>query len=136
KSYSAEDVHHYIMTLRKRPANRLPRWEAWGDGCARMPGIAYSLLSASERKDLTEVYKVLAARTEVGSDSILVNPAHRRELARLFAARTGRGINDRDLIAALIDLRKEGLLPTVGDLPRPTKRRRKFDDFDQAEGMA
>ena len=113
-SFSPEQIHHYVMTLRKRPLNRLPRWEALGDGCAKMPGKVYLDLSADERAHLVKVYTMLAKRLGAGSDSILVNVSNRKELANMFAAEAGHGINDRSLIAAVIDLcRKEGVLPEV-----------------------
>src|SRR5688572_11728394 len=68
-SYSPEQVHHYVMTLRKRPLGRLPRWEPLGDGCAKMPGAAYVDLTAEETDLLVEAYRALATRLGVGSDS-------------------------------------------------------------------
>ena len=60
----------------------------------------------------------------------------------MFAAASGHGINDRSLIAAVIDLRKDKAylepgerLPTLGTIVRTKKQRRKFNDFDQAETM-
>ncbi len=134
-SYTPEDLHHYVMTLRKRPLGRTPRWEPMGDGCARMPGAVYSTLSNDDRGRLIDAYIALATRLEAGSDSILVDAKNRRELAAMFAAATGHAINDRTLITEVIDLRKRGLLPTLGQVVRPKKQRRKFNDFDQAEGM-
>lgn len=142
KSFKPEELHHYVMTLRKRPLGRTPRWEPMGDGCARMPGSIYTTLSDDDREHLIAAYIVLANRLGAGSDSILVSAKSRKELATMFAAAAGHGINDRSLIAALIDLRKdkrylkpEEQLPTLGRLVRPKKERRRFNDFDQAEAM-
>ncbi len=135
RSFSPEEMHHYVMTLRKRPLHRSPRWEPMGDGCARMPGSIYAKLSQEDRNHLVVVYTILAKRLGAGSDSILVDAKHRRELAKMFAAMTGRGINDRSLIAAVIDLRKDGLLPRLGAAVRYSKPRRRMSDFDKAEGM-
>lgn len=141
-SYAPEVLHHYVMTLRKRPIGRSPRWEPMGDGCAHMPGSVYSSLSDEDRRHLVAVYASLATRLGAGSDSILVDAKHRKELAAMFAGAAGHGINDRSLIAAVIDLRKdkaylkaEDQLPRLGQIVRPTKQRRKFNDFDQAEAM-
>lgn len=135
RSFTPEALHHYVMTLRKRPAGRLPRWEPMGDGCARMPGSSYSKLTEDDLAHLIVAYTTLAKRLGAGSDSILVNSKHRRELASMFAAAAGHGINDRSLIAAVIDLRKDGRLPKLGNAVRPKKKRRGFGDFDQAEGL-
>lgn len=70
-----------------------------------------------------------------GSDSMLVDSKHRKELALMFAAAAGHGINDRSLIAAVIDLRKDGRLPKLGQAVRTKKRKQGFNDFDQADGM-
>ena len=134
-SYTPETLHHYVMTLRKRPIGRTPRWEPMGDGCARMPGSIYSTLSESDREHLVAAYTTLAKRLGAGSDSILVDAKHRKELAAMFAAAAGHGINDRSLIAAVIDLREDGALPKLGQVVRPKKQRRKFNDFDKAEGL-
>jgi hypothetical protein len=135
RSFTPEELHHYVMTLRKRPIGRSPRWEPMGDGCAHMPGSIYATLSEDDRTHLVTAYTMLAKRLGAGSDSILVDAKHRKELASLFAAASGHGINDRSLIAAVIDLRKDGLLPKLGQMVRAKSQRRKFDDFDQAEAM-
>lgn len=141
-SYTPEVLHHYVMTLRKRSAGSSLRWQPLGNGCARMPGSVYSTLTAEERSHLVAVYTTLAKRLGAGSDSILVNAKHRTELAAMFAAAAGHGINDRSLIAAVIDLRKdkaalkpEDQLPPLGHAVRPKKQHRGFSDFDQAEGL-
>jgi hypothetical protein len=142
RSFKPEELHHYVMTLRKRPIGRSPRWEPMGDGCAHMPGSVYSSLSDEDRRHLVAVYTSLATRLGAGSDSILVDAKNRKELAAMFAAAAGHGINDRSLIAAVIDLRKdkaylkaEDQLPRLGQIVRSKKQRRKFNDFDQAEAM-
>jgi hypothetical protein len=131
-NFKPEELHHYVMTLRKRPLGRIPRWEPMGDGVARMPGAVYKRLSEEERARLVASYLTLAKRVEVGSDSILVNGKLRRELAKMFAAATGHAIDDRTLVAALIDLRKDDLLPKM---PAARKRGKGFSDFDEASGM-
>lgn len=134
-NFSPEDLHHYVMTLRKRPLGRQPRWEPMGDGCARLPGVVYLKLTPEDRTHLITAYCTLAKRLGRGSDTILVDGKLRRELANMFAAAAGHGINDRSLVAALIDLRKDGLLPkVVSDDAAPSTKRR-FDDFDQAAAM-
>jgi|GEM_PF-5197218 len=142
RSFTPDELHHYVMTLRKRGTSSALRWAPMGDGCAHMPGSVYSTLSAEHRAHLVAVYAALAKRLGAGSDSILVNAAHRMELAALFAQVSGHGINDRSLIAAVIDLRKDKAylepgeqLPTLGQAVRPKKQRRGFSDFDQAEGL-
>ena len=134
-SCTPEDLHHYVMTLRKRPLRRSPRWEPMGDDCARMPGSIYSTLSEEEREHLVAAYTILAKRLGAGSDSILVDAKHRKELAMTFAAAAGHGINDRSLIAAVIDLRKHGLLPKLGQVVRVKKHLQMFKDFDQAANL-
>lgn len=135
RSFTPEDLHHYVMTLRKRPLERKPRWEPMGDGCARMPGSIYSTLSEDDREHLVAAYTTLATRLGAGSDSILVDATQRKELASMFATAAGHGINDRSLVAALIDLRKDGGLPKVGSAVRARTQRRGFNDFDQAEAL-
>lgn len=134
-SFSPEAIHHYVMTLRKRPLGRLPRWEPMGTGCAKMPGAEYVDLTAEEEDLLVQAYCALANKLAVGSDSILVDGKHRRELSRNFASLTGRGINDRSLIAAVINLRKNDRLPKLGGALKMKKPKRGFGDFDQAEAM-
>jgi len=123
------------MTLRKRSIGSSLRWEPMGDGCARMPGSIYSTLSEDDQTHLVTVYTTLAKRLGAGSDTMLVDAKHRKELASMFAAAAGHGINDRSLIAAVIDLRKDGMLPKLGQAVRPKKQRRGFSDFDQAQGL-
>lgn len=135
RSFTPEELHHYVMTLRKRPQGRLPRWEPMGDGCARMPGSVYVDLSSEDRDHLVAVYTTLATRLAQGSDSILVDATHRRELANMFAAASGKGINDRSLIAAVIYLRKDRLLPKLGAAVKPKPKKYGFHDFDQAATM-
>lgn len=135
RSFKPEDLHHYVMTLRKRPLERTPRWEPMGDGCARMPGSIYATLSDEDREHLVVAYTTLAKRLGAGSDTILVDAKHRKQLASMFAAASGHGINDRSLIAAVIDLRKDGRLPRLGAAVRVKKTRRRINDFDKAEGL-
>lgn len=132
-AFAPEEVHHYVMTLRKRPLGRTPRWEALGDGCASMPGATYSKLSEEDQTMLVKVYTALAERLGAGSDSILVDSKHRKELSKMFASAAGHGINDRSLIAAVIDLRKDARLPKLGLATRTKKRG--FNDYDKAAGM-
>jgi len=135
RTFAPEDLHHYVMTLRKRPLWHTPRWEPMGDGCARMPGSIYAQLSDEDRIHLVSAYTNLAKQLGAGSDSILVDAKNRKELALMFAAAAGHGINDRSLIAAVIDLRKDGHLPKLGQAVRSRKRKQGFSDFDQVEGM-
>jgi hypothetical protein len=100
-----------------------------------MPGATYVDLTSEETDILVEAYRTLATKLAVGSDSILVDAKHRRELARMFAAASGHGINDRSLIAAVINLRKSDRLPKLGGALKPKKRKQGFGDFDQAEVM-
>jgi hypothetical protein len=142
RSFTPEELHHYVMTLRKRSTSCSLRWAPMGDGCARMPGSVYSLLTTEDLGHLIAAYSALAKRLGAGSDSILVNAAHRKELANMFAVASGHGIDDRSLIAAVIDLRKdkaalepEDRLPPLGRAVRPKKTRRVISDFDQAQGL-
>lgn len=135
RNYSAEELHHYIMTLRKRSLERAVRWAPLGDGCARMPGALYLSLSPNERIAMVEAYVELSTKLGVGADAILVDAAHRKALAQAFTLRTGVGLDDRSLIAAIIDLRKDGLLPRLSVASQPQPKGRAFGDFDAASAM-
>ena len=87
-SFSPEQIHHYVMTLRKRPLNRLPRWEALGTDVRRCPERSIWICRPTNVR--ASCQSVHDARKAIGSRvlgySILVNVSNRKELANMFAA--------------------------------------------------
>jgi hypothetical protein len=89
-------------------------------------------MTADEIEVLVAIFEDFVTSRNYGSDVLAYDDEITEEISREFFAQTGRTLPAHDVITRLTALRKRGLLPKVGKLPKPTDAG--FDDIDQVPG--
>jgi len=119
---SPEDILHYMQTKRRRAG----QWPTFDGNHRRLPVVLGNLIEA----EFIPVLKTLYVEIGKGAEKFL----HDRELGHLLERRFFEmtGVQKRAFVlaTAMLELRKDGLMPNLPGLEKP------FNDFDQAEGMA
>ena len=98
-----EDVIHFIITKRKNG-----EWVTFGDTHLLMAEPDWDTLTAPEWASLERAYREVVLAREVASDHLVYDQTLAAELARRFAALTGRSLPSMTLAALAMSKRKRG----------------------------
>jgi hypothetical protein len=119
---SPEDILHYMQTKRRRAGE----WPTLDGNHRRLPVVLGNLIEP----EFIPVLKTLYVEIGKGAEKFL----HDRDLGRLLERRfvETTGVNKRAFVlaTAMLELRKDGVMPNLPGQEKP------FTDFDEAEGMA
>lgn len=117
-----QEILHYMQTKR-RSKNQWPKLNGTH---IRLPLVLGRLVEPEHVEVLCRLY----AEFECGPETFVQDRDMAVRLERRFEQATGIRKRGYVLATAMIELRKDGLLPKHG------RRRRGFDDFDAAESMS
>lgn len=117
-----EDVLHYMQTKRRRSG----QWPTLDGNHRRLSVVLGNLIEA----DFIDVLKSLYTELKRGAEAFIQDRALGRVLERRFFEVTGVQKRAFVLATAMMELRKDGMMPTI------ERRDQGFNDFDQAEGLA
>ena len=116
-----EDILHYMQTKRRRAGE----WPTLDGNHRRLPVVLGNLIEP----EFISVLKDLYVEMGKGAEKFLHDRELGRKLERRFFELTGVQKRAFVLATAMLELRKDGVMP---NLPGPDKP---FSDFDEAEGM-
>jgi hypothetical protein len=109
---SAGELVHYMKTQRKRSL-----WVRLDGNYDPAPAVIE--LSAEEIEELIGIFRANVTLLDQGEDVLSYDDDVAEMIAKEFEANTGRRVPANELVAKLTALRKRGLLPRLGDLPKP-----------------
>lgn len=119
---TTEDVLHFMQTKRRR-SGQGPTLDG---NHRRLSVVLGNLIEA----DFTGVLKDLYTEFKRGAEAFIQDRVLGRALEQRFFEIAGVQKRAFVLATAMMELRKDGLLPKI------TRREQGFNDFDQAEGLA
>jgi len=103
-----EDIRHYIRTKQKQK-----KWVTFNGTHRRIRGVMGDVVPAEYMHILIAIYQDMNESPETISN----HQALQNELVQRFFEATGRLRRAGDLVAALIEIRKDGLLPHLKPKP-------------------
>ncbi len=115
-----EDLLHYMQTKRRRSG----QWTTLDGNHRRLPVVLGNLIEA----EFITVLKTLYTQLGIGAEKFLHDRELGAQLEHRFFETTGVRKRAFVLATAMLELRKDGVMP---HLPGPEKP---FTDFDKAEG--
>lgn len=119
---SPEDLLHYMQTKRRTAG----AWPTLDGNHRRLPVVLGNLIEP----EYIPVLKDLYVEMKKGAEQFVQDRALGLALERRFFELTGVRKRAFVLATAMLELRKEGVMPNLPGDPKP------FSDFDEAEGMA
>lgn len=112
---TAGQLLHYMRNERK-----CGRWVRFDGNHQAVPPAPN--FSPEDIEVLVAIYTENVTVLGAGSDNLAYEDDLKSFIAREFADRVGRVVAADDLVAKLTALRKRGLLPRVGDMPKPEQK--------------